>query len=120
MSLQGRQSRDFSGLWSVAWMPGSSPGLTNGNDDPLRASRRGRPTGAASGIRRRLARPRERLQLANDGAAAAVSGGLGGLPVLLWHPVELAGPAGRAPWGLCRAEDFRDQYQRPDLLESCI
>ena len=63
-----------------------------------------------------LARPPERVQLADDGAAAAVSGGAGRLSVLLRHSVEPAGPPGRACRHLCRAEEFRDQFQRPDLL----
>src|SRR5437868_10396940 len=98
-------------------MPGSSPGMTNNGDYPIRAPSTGDPESAETDVAQRLARPGERLQLDDDGAAAAVSRGAGRLSVLLWHPVEPAGSAGGAPRHFCRAEEFRDRFQRPDLLE---
>src|SRR5260370_9595831 len=85
-------------------------------DAALGGSCRGGPARTPGGVAQRLARPGERLQLVDDGAAAALSRGVGWLSVLLWHPVEPAGPAGSAPGHVCRAEEFRDQSQRSDLL----
>src|SRR5262249_33154812 len=79
------------------------------NDPSLGAGFRLRPA-ARTGVDRRLARPPERIQLANDVAATAVFGGAGRLSVLLWHSVEPAGPAGGSPRNLCRVEEFRDQF----------
>src|SRR5271155_2057764 len=98
-------------------MPGSSPGMTKNGDRSVRGSYWSGWETAPGGVAQRLARSGECLQLADDGAAAAVSRGAGRLSVLLWHPAEPAGPAGSAPRHVCRAEEFRDRFQRPDLLE---
>src|ERR1700756_823266 len=99
-------------------MPGLSPGMTKTSNDAALGAfpRDGRAAVAPHRVVGHLARPPERVQLADDGPAAAVSGGAGRVSILLRHSLEPAGPPGRACWHLCRAEEFHDRLQGRDLL----